>query len=289
MIGCSVLRELDDGMKNLSLREKIALRILRLLCSKKHYVEVDKEVCFQRGFASSEEFFRRFDNRVDFKSKTVVDIGCGYGATCYYMALHGAKRVVGLDANMERVAFARSKLKDYPNLDGLLTFKSPVEMNQEKFDLVISKDSFEHFDNPEKMMLTLKGYLKPSGKLFIGFSPLWKSPYGGHLSTFTRMPWIHLLFPERVLMQELRRFLNDESVSSFKQIAGGLNKMVFKRYLRIAQDLDLSFEFLKTNVSSNSKERSVLFIFTILGRIPGGKDYFTVNLYSILRARTSSH
>lgn len=271
-------------MKNLSLREQITFRILRLFCSKKQYVALDKEVCFQEGFASSKEFFRRLDNRVDFNSKTVLDIGCGYGSTCYYMAQKGTKKVVGFDINMDYIAFARSKLKDYPNLNGFLTFVSHIEIGHEKFDLVISKDCFEHYENPEKMMLNLKEYLKPGGKIVIGFSPLWKSPYGGHLSTLTRMPWVHLLFPERVLMQELRRFLKDESVSSFKQIAGGLNKMVFRRYIQIAQDLDLGFEFLKTNMSSNSKERFVFFIFRILGHIPGAKDYFTVNLYSILSA-----
>ena len=277
-------------MKNFSLREQIALLILHSICRKKNYadyVEADNRVLFEKALASSSEFFLRFNNKADFRNKTILDVGCGLGATCYYMALNGAKRVVGLDIDRKALAFAKSKLKDYPEFIGQLVFLSPEQMNNEKFDLVVSKDSFEHFQNPEQFMLALRGYLKPDGKLIIGFSPLWKSPYGGHTGTLTIMPWVHLLFPERVLVEELRRFLRDEKISSLTQIAGGLNKMVLSRFLRITQKSGLSFGFFKTNASSTFKIRYLLLIFTILAHIPGAKEYFTVNLYSILRVSTS--
>jgi SAM-dependent methyltransferase len=204
------------------------------------------------------------------------------------MLLYGfecAKRVVGIDINEDAIAFAKSKRQSYSDIEGILEFKLPSEMATEKFNLVLSKDSFEHYDNPEDFIVTLEQYLKPNGQLVIGFSPLWKSPYGGHINDLTRLPWVHLLFPEPVLLLELRRFLKDENNKSFKQIAGGLNKMTLKRYLKIVQDRGFEFEFFKTNVSSNLKERSLLRIFRILCLIPPIREYFTVNLYSILHIK----
>jgi len=56
----------------------------------------------------------------------------------------------------------------------------------------------------------MKQYLKQDGLLVIGFSPLWKAPYGGHIRFMTKLPWAHLIFPEEVIMAERRRFRPDE-------------------------------------------------------------------------------
>jgi SAM-dependent methyltransferase len=273
------------------MRINLTQRFLHLLFKKGHYADqlhLDKEEAFKNELVSSRQFFCRFENKVDFKDKTVLDVGCGLGALCYYMALNGARNVVGVDINRASIAFAESRFKEYPVARGVLTFGLPDETNPETYDLVLSKDSFEHFENPEDFMVILQRYLKPRGKLVIGFSPLWKSPYGGHIREVTKwpLPWLHLIFPEQILMEELRRYLKDESVVSFKQVAGGLNKMTLRRYLRIVESQKLEVEYMKTNVGSTLKDRFVLSVFKILSLIPGLKEYFTVNLYSILRTET---
>jgi len=104
--------------------------------------------------------------------------------------------------------------------------------------------------------------------MVMGFSPLWKSPYGGHIPCFTKFPWIHLLFPEKLLMHELARFLKNDRVESFRDIASGLNKMTHQRFLEIIQGHGLRFEFLKTNVSCNPKQKIILGIFSVMCHIP---------------------
>lgn len=51
-------------------------------------------------------------NRVNFQSKTYLDIGCNVGFFCFYAIDRGAKRVVGLDRDQEKIDFNRT-LCDY--------------------------------------------------------------------------------------------------------------------------------------------------------------------------------
>ncbi len=83
------------------------------------------------------------------------------------------------------------------------------ELGGERFDLVTSKDCFEHYGadpatpSPEEMVQQMVDRLRPGGLLAIGFGPLWKGPTGGHIDTW--FPWAHLVFPESVIFDEFRR------------------------------------------------------------------------------------
>lgn len=196
------------------------------------------------------------------------------------MALNGARKVVGIDINKNSIDFARSKLaNDYRNLLNIVEFKLADDIKQEKFDIVLSKDSFEHYDDPESFICTMKQYLQKEGIMVIGFGPLWKSPYGGHISYMTKVPWAHLIFPESVIMAERKRFRPNEDARSFEQIVGGLNKMTFTRYLNIVKESDLEILYFKTNVSPGK----LIILLNVLRRIPFCREFFTVNLYSVLR------
>ena len=223
---------------------------------------------------SNVEFFRRIGGEPDFAGKTVLDVGCGAGATVFCAAMKGAKEAVGVDVNSKALAFANLILQKQQQPNVMFTDKMP----DKKFDIVLSKDSFEHYDNPEEFILTLKSRIEQNGKLFIGFSPLWKSPYGGHIGGLTKLPWAHLIFPEKILMQELSRF-QGEKVQSFQE--HGLNKMTQNRYRKIIQDAGLKFVFFKTNVSSG-KSRIVFAMLRALCAIKPIREYFTVNVYSII-------
>jgi SAM-dependent methyltransferase len=190
--------------------------------------------------------------------------------------------VVGIDINKHAIDFAKSKLADdYQKLSNIVEFKHVDDIKNEKFDIVLSKDCFEHYADPENFIFTMKQHLKKEGILVIGFGPLWKAPYGGHINFMTKVPWAHLIFPESVIMAERKRFRPDENAESFEQVAGGLNKMTFKRYLNIIQESGLEIEYFKTNVSSKSR---LMGLFNVLRRIPFCKEFFTYNLYSIMHS-----
>jgi len=243
-----------------------------------HYEEQD----FKRGFDEAKEFFNRFGGRVDIAQKTILDFGCGLGSCCFYMALNGARKVVGIDIDEGRISFAKSKVaSEYKHLSGVVEFGLNSDLKSEKFDIIISKDSFEHYADPENLLVTWKQHLNKGGIIAIGFGPLWKAPYGGHLGYMTKLPWAHLLFPESVIMGERKRFRPDEDARSFAEARGGLNKMTLKRCKNAIAQSDLEIEYFETNVS----RRKVVRLLKILSRIPLCGDLFTQNLYTILRLR----
>ena len=275
---------MDDQRKELNM-ESLAQKLFHLLCVKHYHLSEDySETSFQEGFDSAKRFFDRFDGRLDVGDKTVLDFGCGFGSTGIHIALNGARRIVGIDIDKDRVNFAKQKLaSDYQNLSGVIEFRLASDMGSEKFDVVLSKDSFEHYTDPENIIAIMKKHLRPDGTIAIGFGPLWKSPYGGHISFMTKIPWAHLLFPETVIMHERKRFRPDEDAESFGQIRGGLNKMTLERYLSIIRESGLEFEFFRTNASN----RKLIPLFNVLRRIPFCREYFTVNVYSIVRIRSA--
>lgn len=273
------------------IRESFQRKMLHLISKKGKYADhavFDNEAFFQKGLASSVEFFKRFKVQIDLKNKTILDIGCGLGPTCYYTVLNGAAKAIGVDIRPEDIKFAQSKISEYPNCRDKVEFKLLEDLNSAQFDIVLSKDSFEHYQNPEQFMSVLKSYLKPDGKMIIGFSPLWKSPYGAHTWSLSRWPWIHVIFPESVVLIELRRYFENDNIT-YENWASGLNKMTADRYLRIVQENDLKIEYMEFNASSRIKARCTLALFNGLRLIPGLKEYFTVNIYSILQIKESSY
>jgi len=263
--------------------ENIVAKVFHLICVR-NYRRSDEheEVYFRNGFEEAKTFFSRFDGKVDFKQKTVLDIGHGFGSTAIYMALNGAARVVGIEIDEDKVEFAKLKLAtEYKGVSTIVEFRITDDTFKEQFDIVISKDCFEHYANPEDFITTMKQYLKKDGIMVIGFSPLWKAPYGGHIEYMTKVPWAHLLFPESVILGARRRFRPDEEAQSFEEIRGGLNKMTLKRYLDIIKKSGLKVEYLKTNVQ-NTK---LMFLFNILRKIPFCDELFTQNVYSIMCMR----
>jgi len=263
--------------------ERLSQRLFHMVCVK-HYKRPEhrEEEDFQVGLDEAKRFFNRFNVSVEIMQKTVLDVGCGLGSCCIYMALNGAKKVAGVDIDERRISFAKSKIVNaYQNLSEVVEFRVASDLKSEKFDIIISKDSFEHYADPENLIITLKQHLNEGGIVVIGFGPLWKAPYGGHIGYMTKVPWAHLLFRESVIMRERKRFRPDEDAESFEQVRGGLNKMTVKRCVNAIAASGLKIEYFETNVS----RRKLVRLFKVLRRIPFCRDLFTQNLYTIARLR----
>jgi SAM-dependent methyltransferase len=235
---------------------------------------------------STRRFFRRFGSAPELQGKSVLDIGCSLGLECVEAAQRGALRVVGTD--IRGVEFARARLATrHPELQDRVEFVSTdgslAELGRERFDVVLSKDSMEHYADPESFIAVMAGLLKPGGELFIGFGPLWKSPTGGHIDFMTRIPWAHLIFPESVILAERRRFRPRENPRHFEEIAGGLNKMTLDRFRTIMSSSGLECRYFETNVSDNPIVKAM----SVASRISPIREYFTANVYGIWRKPTA--
>ncbi len=267
----------------LSLTDRAAGALLRLI-SKRKTVRPDdyEEAYFRNGASEAHTFLRRFAVPVDFRGKRVLDHGCGYGALSFHLAQdEGAAEVIGIDIDRARIDFARRKLSDeYAGLAGTVEFKSPEEVGEDRFDIVVSKDSFQHYNDPAAELAAMKQRLAPGGLIAIGFGPLWKSPYGGAINFMTRLPWAHLLFSERVLMRARMRYRPDEKARTYEETRGGFNKMTLRRFREVVADSGLNVLSFRTNASAGAIGKAS----RLLARIPGCREYFALNVYTTLTA-----
>ena len=234
---------------------------------------------FQRQFASNKEYWSRFGTQPDWRGAHVLEVGCGHGALSVDIAQAGG-RVTGVDLDTERIIFATDNVaKRFPELVERLDFLSAdvTELSPDKkFDIVVSKDTFEHVDDLPGLLQALHGLLKPGGLLYAGFSPLYYSPRGDHGETGLLLPWAHALLPERLVMARASQVQGRrvEKVLDF-----GLNG-------RTPQDFLAAFEgspFTIVDIAYNRGKKLV----RLLDRarsIPALERFVTVSMYATLRA-----
>lgn len=168
------------------------------------------------------------------KGARVIDVGCGVGASV--MALSElASFAVGIDTST-RVALGRAGAQD-EGLSGLGYVQGTLDcLRPDSFDVVLSHDAFEHFDDPSWMLSEMTRVLRPGGQIVIKFGPTWMGPWGRHMSgTFRKSrPWIHLLVPERSMMRIWSVYQDWPTLlEEYRQLPGGLNKMTVRRCERI--------------------------------------------------------
>ncbi|HEY9515816.1 MAG TPA: methyltransferase domain-containing protein [Gemmatimonadaceae bacterium] len=168
------------------------------------------------------------------RGKTVLDFGCGQGTEAIDMARHGAGHVIGLDIREEPLAIAR-RLAHESGVSDRCTFATATN---ERVDVIVALDSFEHFADPAAVLRTMHDLLVPDGLVLVSFGPTWYHPLGGHL--FSVFPWAHLIFTERALIQWRSGFKAD-GATRFNEVDGGLNQMSIRRFRRLVRESPLTF------------------------------------------------
>jgi SAM-dependent methyltransferase len=165
--------------------------------------------------------------------KTVLDFGCGEGLEALEVAQSGALEVIGIDIREELLASARARLAatDVRNCTFVREFNSTV-------DVILSVDSFEHFDCPDLILEKMSSLLRPEGRVIFSFGPPWFHPKGGHFPLF---PWAHVLLTEKALMKWRSQYKTDRA-THFREVAGGLNQMSIRKFESLVAKSSLKFE-----------------------------------------------
>ena len=114
---------------------------------------------------------------LNWKSRKVIDVGCGTGLFAYKIAKKGA-HVLGIDFSEEAISIAQKKF-NHPNLKYK---KMDTKKINEKYDVIVSIRTLEHMDNPFEILKLFKKHLNPKGKIIIT-SPNWTNPRGYVLMT----------------------------------------------------------------------------------------------------------
>jgi len=157
----------------------------------------------------------------EIRGARVLDHGCGDGQYAVALAELGAREVVGFDTNpkwMEggRALSERRRVRNCRFVSGL--------EGEPPFDVVVSRNCMEHYPNPGEVLAEILKVLAPGGVCYITFGPLWHAPYGAHMGHVTKVPWVHLLVPERAVMAVRNQWF-DDGATRYEEVEGGLNRM----------------------------------------------------------------
>ena len=173
------------------------------------------------------------------RDKTVIDFGCGEGDQCLELVRLGARRAIGIDIRDDLLQRAAKKAVE-AGLEDRCEFRGSTDT---KADVIISLDSFEHFEHPAAVIDSMFDLLQPGGLALISFGPTWYHPLGGHL--FSVFPWAHLIFSEPALIRWRSRIRND-GATRFGEVEGGLNQMTIASFEKLARTSRFRVEMLET-------------------------------------------
>lgn len=239
---------------------------------------------FQWRMQKASAFCARFRGGVDFSGKRVLDVGCGQGAVSFHAAASGAASVRGVDPEQCYIDFARNMLasKFGSTVDGVDFVCGDISCldPDERYDIIISQAAFEHIPVPEVCLAGMKQRLADGGRIYIGFGPLYNSPWGDHKlldAPFQRFfPWSHLLFPKAWLVRRFNRKNPERKISAVSELC--LNCYPAGRFFELFDNSGLEM----VHVGINASESPFRFLVNALRRIPGLKEFFTLNLYIVL-------
>lgn len=118
-----------------------------------------------------------------------LDLGMWDGMVCYALEQMG-KRTAGIDIRVEGIAEqAADSDAEFLGMDA-----SALAFADDSFDFVFSYNSFEHFPDPERVLLEATRVVRPGGYIYLNFGPLWLSPRGAHQFQVLSVPYVECLF-----------------------------------------------------------------------------------------------
>jgi SAM-dependent methyltransferase len=278
------------GQRGPSISERL-FRIFIPEKIEKHPWDESQRDVFLEDLEISENWIGDFPEPPDFFSKRVAEIGCGFGALCVQAALGGAEKVLGVELDMPGAITADQVVgKENPELTDIIDFTDYAAIKSGRydgrFDIVLSQNSFEHYEDPESVLNNMVTLLKPGGYIYAGFGPLWFSPYGSHLKAICSLPWAHL-WAEDMLLTEHNRLRPHDPRKSWKDF--GLNMAPFSYYREIFYQLDGCRVIHFCHNRPFLKRSQIGFLLLEMFRIiPFLRNYLTSSLFVVLKKEISN-
>lgn len=110
------------------------------------------------------------------KTRTILDIGCGNGAMANRLISEGYD-VYGTDGSPTGIEVAQKSNRDRFFVQDINSATLPRELQNKKFDLIMSTEVIEHLYNPRGYMEFCKNVLMQNG----GGEMIISTPYHGYL------------------------------------------------------------------------------------------------------------
>lgn len=141
---------------------------------------------------AQEKKLRLTCDKLDIKpGMTILDIGCGWGSLCQYLAEQYDVRVVGITVSKQQEALARERCRDLPVEIRYQDYRDVDEC----FDRIVSIGMFEHvgYKNYRTYMNRVAECLKENGLFLL-------HTIGNNESHVTTDPWIgKYIFPNSLI------------------------------------------------------------------------------------------
>lgn len=153
------------------------------------------ESYYRHKLADGREFLRKFPSLAD---RDVLELGSGHGALMTALVDAGA-RAVGVDIDSHRVTFAQSQ--------GLAAVEARAEdlpFEPQSFDAIVCDEVIEHLADLRRALGEAFRVLRPGGYLYGVWGPAWLSYNGPHLIKVLAIPWVHLVFSDKTIVEALR-------------------------------------------------------------------------------------
>lgn len=98
----------------------------------------------------------------DFRGKTVLDLGCGYGWHCIYAAEHAADKVIGIDISEKMLHVAKEKTH-FDNVEYHCTAIEDAVFEENSFDIVLSSLALHYIESFDMVAKHVHRFLKKGG------------------------------------------------------------------------------------------------------------------------------
>ena len=128
----------------------------------------------------------------------VLDVGAG--DSMLGVVLHGFGHHVEL-SDQEDWRCSQAKHLDLK----LANACERLPYDDDRFDVVVSFNSFEHFPDPSMVFFEILRITRPGGLLYFNFGPLYPSPHGLHAYRMIHAPYAQYLFSEGFIHSYLKK------------------------------------------------------------------------------------
>ena len=238
------------------------------------------------------QFLDRFPIHKSYINKDVLDFGSGTGCLCFEL-VDKCGSITRIDVDTILHQYSKQKLKNhYEHYNNKIIFlnKSLKDLESASFDIIFSKDVFEHVQDSGALLHEMYRILKPGGECLIGFGPLWYSPFGDHgivKSAFGfTLPWLHLVIGKKNMVRAFNYSLLHEKKFSKQYITDLSTYLNFKSgdYFRhLVEQSDFEIIWYDQNINENW----FVNLFKDFLTKTKWSRFFIRNIYCILKKPTS--
>jgi len=103
--------------------------------------------------------------------RRVLDAACGTGYGSFHLAESGARSVVGIDRERSRIRFASRRFRA-PGLSFEVGDCEALGFPQDSFDLIVSSNTMEHLERPERFLEGAGKALREDGVVVVAVPPV---------------------------------------------------------------------------------------------------------------------